>query len=133
MPRNSDIYMLFAIAVVIMTIIAVIVGVVWTASTGQSGQRVYLWSALIGMSVFLLLWYIFFSVAIVKFHLMSIVYLIIIPLVIVLGIGFFITGMIHPGTGHNTDSLPYLISAVISIAVIIFGYACSLYMEAPSS
>ena len=39
----------------LLCIIAVIVGVIWTASTGQSGQRVYLWSALISMVVFLML------------------------------------------------------------------------------
>ena len=42
---------------VIMTVIAVIVGVIWTASTGRSGQRVYLGSALISMSVLVCLVY----------------------------------------------------------------------------
>ena len=102
---------------VILAVIAVIVGVVWTASTGRSGQRVYLWSALISMGVCLFVWYILLLQN--SNDIMDIVYVFMIPSFIILALGFFITGMIHPGTGHSTDSLPYLISAVVSLAIII--------------
>ena len=129
---KTDRYTNLAFVVVILAIIAVIVGVIWTASTGRSGQRVYLGSALISMSVLVCLVYLTVYAHTDKEHtdkeaytLFDYLTYITAELVIFLGIGFFITAMITLTTGNSTDSLPYLISAVISIAYLILWNAYS--------
>ena len=106
---DSDKMLFLGGLLVIMTVIAVIVGVIWTASTGRSGQRVYLGSALISMLVIYLVGILGFAKDTWP----------IIILCILLGIGFFFTGIITSSTGNSTDSLPYLISAVVSVALFI--------------
>ena len=103
--------------------ISVIVGVIWTTSTGQSERRVYIWSAFIGMGIAILLLYIpVVHVSIRDGYLYDILTWLIIATCIVLALGFFITGMITASTGHSTDSLPYVISAVVSFAVLMLGW-----------
>ena len=111
----------------LLCIFAVIVGVIWTASTGQSGQRVYLGSAVIAMCLFLLvLWarYIYHGNIYSTYSSTSLLYypgVLGLPFIsiIVLAVGFFITAIITISTGNSTDSLPYLISAVVSLAVLL--------------
>ena len=124
---KTNIYASLAVAVVILSIISVIVGFIWTASTGRSGQRVYLGSALISMSVLVCLVYLTVYAHTDKeaYTLFDYLTYITAELVIFLGIGFFITAMITLTTGNSTDSLPYLISAVISIAYLILWNAYS--------
>ena len=102
---------------VILVILAVIVGVMWTASTGRSGQRVYLWSALISM---LILVGLFMLISYISHGEMYDILEFILFFGTILLAGFILTAIITISTGNSTDSLPYLISAVGSIALGIF-------------
>jgi len=125
---KTDRYTHLAFVVVILAIIAVIVGVIWTASTGRSGQRVYLGSAVISMCLVLFLMWVFYIYQgsmvrrnLTNFSILDYPGVIGLPTIsiIVLALGFFITGMINASTGNSTDSLPYLISAMVSFAVLL--------------
>ena len=115
---------LIAIFVCIMTVISVVVGVMLKYYTGLSKQWVYLLSAFISMSVFLCIvifgWLYGISTSSKNFNAIIVGGFPLVVLSIVFGIGFLLTGMMSLFTGHSTDSVSYVITAVVMVAFIIF-------------
>ena len=119
----------FRVFFLMVGIIGIVLTILTIVNAVQTGRKDLLLASITVISI--IIFFIFVRMMIVfkyviydtKEYLSNFLATMVLPLFTIVGIGFIITGSITLSTGNSTDSLPYLISTLVSLVIFIGWYA----------